>query len=211
MSDETGGRLVREKLAWERDFTQIPNVYARDRTLSWVARGILLWLMTQDDGYQVSMGAIESASWKEGREAVRSAIAELEKAGYLHRQRRRGAGGRLSGYLFHLRDPHQLSTIDAPQLPIAALMPVDNSALTMDGNPSSGPVDNSTGRRVAVDGNPSIKKNTYLRTYKDPAQPQQATRSAGDNSRLGACGHALIDDRHCTIGCRPALTLGETV
>lgn len=178
------GTLVRERLAWERDFTQVPNVYARDRELSWVARGILVWLMTHDAGYSVTMGAIEGASWKEGREAVRSAVAELEKAGYLHRQQKRGTGGRLAGYVFHLRDPYQLPVVGAQQLPIEGLRPVDNSRATADGNPSSGAVDNSTGRRVAVAGNPSTKKNTKVRTTKDPAQPQEPTRSAVDNSPI---------------------------
>lgn len=178
---EQPGTLVRERLAWERDFTQIPNLYARDQSLSWVARGILIWLMTHDAGYQVTMGAIEQASWKEGREAVRSAVAELEKAGYLHRQQKRGKGGRLAGYIFHLRDPFQLPTVGAPQLPIGALMAVDNPASTGDGKPSSGAVDNRTGRRVAVDGEPSTKKNTKLRTYKDPASPQKAQGAPVDN------------------------------
>lgn len=175
------GTLVRERMAWERDFTQVPNVYARDKSLSWVARGILVWLMTQDHGYQVSMSAIEGSSWKEGREAVRSAVAELEKAGYLHRQQKRGQGGRLAGYVFHLRDPFQLPVVGAPQLPITALAAVDNSRSTGDGFPSSGAVDNSTGRRVAVDGKPSTKKNTKERTYKDPAQPQSAQGEPVDN------------------------------
>jgi hypothetical protein len=178
---DTAGTLVRERMAWERDFTQVPNVYARDKSLSWVARGILLWLMTQDHGYRVTMAAIEAASWKEGREAVRSAVAELEKAGYLHRQQKRGAGGRLAGYTFHLRDPFQLPVMGAPQLPIGALQAVDNSPSTVDGFPSSGAVDNSTGRRGAVDGKPSTKKNTKERTYKDPAQPQQAQGAPVDN------------------------------
>lgn len=182
---EMPGTLVRERLAWERDFTQVPNVYARDRALSWVARGILVWLMTHDAGYQVTMAAIEGASWKEGREAVRSAVAELEKAGYLHRQQKRGTGGRLAGYVFHLCDPYQLPVVGAPQLPIEGLQqPVDNRRSTMDGKPSSGPVDNPTGRRLAVAGNPSTKKNTKVRTSKDPAQPYEATRPAVDNSPI---------------------------
>lgn len=212
------GTLVRERMAWERDFTQIPNVYARDRDLSWVARGILVWLLTHDAGYQVTMGAIEQASWKEGREAVRSAVAELEKAGYLHRQQKRGKGGRLAGYVFHLRDPFQLPVVGAPQLPIGALRAVDNSRSTADGFPSSGAVDNSTGGRVAVDGKPSTKKNTKVRTDKDPAQPQQplgapvenfgtvrwaddrcpAAWSSPYSHELGPKSHACI---HC--GARP--------
>lgn len=202
----TAGTLVRERLAWERDFTQVPNIYARDKSLSWVARGILLWLMTQDDGYQVSMSAIEQASWKEGREAVRSAIAELEKAGYLHRQQKRGKGGRLAGYVFHLRDPFQLPVVGSPQLPIDGLNPVENSRSTVDGKPSSGAVDNPTGRRVAVDGNPSTKKNTYLRTYKDPAQPQQQKPTPVDNGAVrwtdAECPAAWAEPRRHVLGSK---------
>lgn len=194
-----GSRIVRERMAWERDFTQVPNSYARDRDLSWVARGILVWLMSHDAGYQVSMATIEQASWKEGREAVRSAVAELEKAGYLHRQRQRGQGGRLAGYLFHLQDPHQLSTIGREQLPIPA---VDNSRSTSDGNPSDG----STYGRVAVDGKPSVYKNTKVRTHKDPALVTSPKPSAVDKSQrpAGSCGHPLVDARHCELGCSPS-------
>lgn len=178
---ETAGTLVRERMAWERDFTQVPNLYARDKNLSWVARGILIWLMTHDAGYQVTMHDIEQSSWKEGREAVRAAVGELEKAGYLHRQQKRGRGGRLAGYLWHLRDPFQLPVMGAPQLPIGALQAVDNHRSTGNGKPSSGAVDNSTGVRVAVDGKPSPKKNTRLRTHRDPALPQSAQGEPVDN------------------------------
>lgn len=208
------GTLVRERLAWERDFTQVPNVYARDRELSWVARGILVWLMTHDAGYQVTMGAIENASWKEGREAVRSAVAELEKAGYLHRQQKRGTGGRLAGYVFHLCDPFQLPVVGAQQLPIDSLQPVDKSRSTVDGKPSTGAVDNPTGRRVAVAGNPSTKKNTKVRTTKDPAQPYETARSTVDNStavrwRTERCpaawsapyAHQLGSKSHACLNC----------
>lgn len=173
----TDGSLRRERMAWERDFTQVPNVYARDKALSWVARGILVWLMTHEAGYEVTMATIEASSWKEGREAVRSAVKELEKAGYLHRSQRRAQGGRLAGYVFHLTDPFQLPVVGAPQLPIGSLQAVDNSPQTIDGIPSPG----STGRRVAVAGNPSTYKNTKVRTSKDPAVPHQATRPAVDN------------------------------
>lgn len=176
----TEGSLRRERLAWERDFTQVPNVYARDKALSWVARGILVWLMTHDAGYEVTMATIESSSWKEGREAVRSAVKELENAGYLHRQQRRAQGGRLAGYVFHLTDPFQLPVVGSPQLPIDGLQPVDNSRSTVDGIPSAG----STGGRVAVAGKPSPYKNTKVRTSKDPAVPHEVTRPAVDNSPI---------------------------
>ena len=171
----SGGTLVRQRLAWERDFTQIPNVYVRDRTLSFVARGILAWLMTHSDGHQVSMREIEAASWKEGREAVRSAVGELERGGYLHRQEKRGRGGRLSGYTWHLTDPFQLPVMGAPQLPIGALMAVDNSASP--GTGSRHPVgDNSS----PADGLPSTATRPPIRTLdKEHSMPSATTERPG--------------------------------
>lgn len=40
-------------------------------------------------------------------------------------------------------------------------------------------------------------------TKKERRVPKAVTRS------IGACGHDLIDDRHCERGCRVALTIGE--
>ncbi|WP_341934729.1 helix-turn-helix domain-containing protein [Microbacterium sp. LWO14-1.2] len=209
----TEGSLRRERMAWERDFTQVPNVYARDKALSWVARGILVWLMTHEAGYEVTMATIEASSWKEGREAVRSAVKELEKAGYLHRQQRRAQGGRLAGYVFHLTDPFQLPVVGSPQLPIDGLQPVDKSRSTIDGIPSSG----ATSGRVAVAGKPSTYKNTKVRTSKDPAVPHEATRKAVDNSpivrwRTDRCpaawsapySHDLGSKSHRCINCGEA-------
>lgn len=45
------------------------------------------------------------------------------------------------------------------------------------------------------------------RTVKEPGK----SPSRGNQTRaVGACGHDLIDDRHCERGCRVALTIGET-
>ncbi len=165
VADDSGGTLVRQRLAWERDFTQIPNVYARDRSLSWVARGILTWLMTHGDGFQITMAQLEQESWKEGREAVRGAVRELEKAGYLHRQIVRSRGGQRRADKWHLLDPFQLPVVGQLAFPLA----VDNSPSPHDGNPSS----REAIRRVAVDGNPSSKKNT-IEEHRSTSAPLDA-------------------------------------
>ncbi len=67
-----------------KKFTVIDRSTVNDDSLSFRARGLLVWLLDKPDGWRVNSTLIERAG-KEGREAVRSALRELEDAGYLER------------------------------------------------------------------------------------------------------------------------------
>ena len=73
-------------------FTVVPNDAIRDDRLSWKARGILVYLLSQPDGWR----AKSSHLWTQapnGRDAVRAGLKELEDAGYLIRRRYQNAAG----------------------------------------------------------------------------------------------------------------------
>jgi len=63
-------------------FCQIPNLLARDKRLSYKARGILLYVLSQTDNWHTSKQWLEEGG-TEGREAIASAIKELVRFGYL--------------------------------------------------------------------------------------------------------------------------------
>lgn len=72
------------------NFTMIPNAYARDRRLSWGARGLLSWLMSHAASFKVTeelMIAAGGPGRGSGRDGVRGMVAELEAAGYLRRDK----------------------------------------------------------------------------------------------------------------------------
>ena len=81
------------RVASRRRWTQIDRRTVNDVSLSFRARGVLIWLLDKPDGWHVSAETI-SAAGGEGRDAIRSALTELETAGYLVRDRRRGRDGR---------------------------------------------------------------------------------------------------------------------
>ena len=65
-----------------RDFTIIPNRVLRDDALSYRARGVLVYLLSQPPGWLISSARLATDTG-EGRDAVRTALRELMRAGYL--------------------------------------------------------------------------------------------------------------------------------
>lgn len=78
----------------------IARAAALDDRLSYAARGLLLDLMSRPDEFQASADALSQAARAargdalgEGRRAMRALFAELEKVGYLRRERSRTLNG----------------------------------------------------------------------------------------------------------------------
>ena len=66
-----------------------------DASLSWQARGVLLYLLSKPDHWRTDRGHLTTQA-PNGMTSVRSILTELEAAGYLTRERTRGNGGRWS-------------------------------------------------------------------------------------------------------------------
>ena len=95
--------IVRNDLKFEGRFTQIPNEWARDPRVGFRAKGVLLYLMSHKSGWKTSIEHLTSLG-PDGRDAIRTAIAELEMHGYLVRKRLRNKG-QLAGAEWVLQDP----------------------------------------------------------------------------------------------------------
>lgn len=114
-----GARVVsirRSHLAFEDKFVQVPNEWIRDSRISRKARGLLVEIMSHSPGWIVTLESLVGAG-VEGREALRTAIKELEKFGYLERERERNSDGTLAGVDYVIRDPWSIEpTSDNPTL-----------------------------------------------------------------------------------------------
>ena len=81
------------RAARKSHFTQVPNETARDKALSFRARGLLLYLLSHDDGWSTSADRLRHEA-TEGRDAINTALRELVTFGYLVRTRKQDAKGR---------------------------------------------------------------------------------------------------------------------
>lgn len=73
-------------------FTVIANDTIRDPNLSFRATGVLAFLLSMPDGWEVK-GRVLADAKKEGRDAVFTALGELEEHGYLVRTKERREDG----------------------------------------------------------------------------------------------------------------------
>lgn len=96
----------------ERNFTIISNAIVRDQKLTYRARGILAYLLSQPDHWRTNADRMQYPS-TEGRDAIRSALNELEKAGYVVFVKRQTAKGTwLSEWLVYDEPVHNRTVDD---------------------------------------------------------------------------------------------------
>lgn len=75
------------------NFTILDNAQVRDARLSWKARGLLAYLLSLSEGWQLRITYLIRQA-PDGRHSTRAGLAELQRHGYLVIARERGAHGR---------------------------------------------------------------------------------------------------------------------
>lgn len=94
------------KLA-QTNYTVIDNQIIRDETLSWKAKGVFAYLWSMPENWDFYETEVMTHA-KDGRDALRSAIKELQAAGYMRRQRTRNEKGQVKTSDWELSDKPML-------------------------------------------------------------------------------------------------------
>ena len=97
-----------------RDYTVMSNHHLKNRSLSLKAKGLLSVMLSLPDEWDYTLRGLAAIS-REGVDAIREAIRELEDAGYIVRSRGRNEKGQLSGTEYVIYEQPQQSA-DAPVL-----------------------------------------------------------------------------------------------
>jgi hypothetical protein len=106
-------------------FTVIRNAIIRDSRLSYRARGVLISILSRPDNWRCSSTQL-AREGLEGRDAIRTALDELEAQGYLIRLTYRNTRGQMVTDL-HVRDvPNSIQP--TPGKPTPGKPTTDNQA-----------------------------------------------------------------------------------
>lgn len=142
------------------DFTVMSNYHLRDQALSLKAKGLLSLMLSLPEDWDYTLSGLARIC-QEGRDAIRGAITELERAGYVQRRQTTDEAGKFSvnEYLIRERPSSQpaeelpdgedsagepLPEEDLPAAPgedgdeFAAPEEGDSSALPLSGFPATG-------------------------------------------------------------------------
>jgi hypothetical protein len=137
-----------------KNYTVLSNYHFREKGLSLKAKGLLSLMLSLPDTWNYSVSGLVTLS-KDGKDSVMSALAELEKFGYLERERQTNEKGQFAGIEYHIyEEPQQ-------KKPIAEIPIEENSA-------SEKPIaENTSQLNTNLSITNSIKNNTdELNIYK---------------------------------------------
>jgi hypothetical protein len=104
-------------------FTQVANGLFRDSRLSYKAKGIFGYVSTHRDGWQVTVAHMVSVG-PDGREAVSAGLKELERYGYLIRERMRRPNGTLGEVVYSITD--RPATLDVALLEATSTLAIED-------------------------------------------------------------------------------------
>ena len=98
------------------NYTVMSNYHLRDKTLSLKAKGLLSLMLSLPETWDYTLSGLARISL-EGKEAIRAAVVELEKAGYIQRSRTRNEKGYLQGTEYIIREQPVFSAQPALEEP----------------------------------------------------------------------------------------------
>ena len=109
-----------------KGYTVMSNHHLRNRTLSLKAKGLLSQMLSLPGDWDYTLQGLAQIN-KESIDAIREAVRELERAGYIKRSRERDERGCLHGTVYTIYEqPH---TEPTPEEPAQALPASENPTL----------------------------------------------------------------------------------
>ena len=98
-----------------RGYTVMSNHHLRNRGLTLKAKGLLSQMLSLPDNWDYTLAGLSHIN-REKIDAIREAVRELEKAGYIVRSRERDKKGRLRGADYIIYEQPQPPVLDLPTL-----------------------------------------------------------------------------------------------
>ena len=151
-----------------KGYTVMSNHHLRNHTLSLKAKGLLSQMLSLPDDWDYTLQGLAQIN-KESIDAIREAVRDLERAGYIKRSRERDERGCLRGTVYTIYEqPHAEPTPEEPTQEKPAL---DNPTLE---KPA---LDNPTLEKPMLD-KPTLENPTQLNTESTKKRKRQSKDSS---------------------------------
>ncbi len=145
-----------------RDYTVMSNCHLRDRRLSLKAKGLLSQMLSLPEDWDYTLTGLAGIN-RESKDAIRSAVNELERAGYIRRRQTTDAKGKFSGneYVIYERPAENRDGME------------EKGKQPLLGNPSSeNPMTENPVTEKPMTGNPLPENPTQLNTEEQNTERQ---------------------------------------
>lgn len=195
----------------ETNYTVLPNEMLQRRDLSFLALGILAYLISLPKDNDVTVAKIE-AMRKEGKAAVRGAIAELRALGYYIKEDRQDDRGRVRGWSAVTDTPNVFSQV----APTAEIQP---GGLSPVGEPDGGlsaenPVKETSVKETFPSPNPSATAAKAPEGAEEAPKGEGARQSVSREDVRAAesiLGAVAARDRRLTVPRSAAARLAPVI
>ena len=121
-----------------KDFTIMSNYHLRDKNLSLKAKGLLSQMLSLPGEWDYTLAGLAHIN-KESKDAIRTTILELEKAGYITRHQTTTEGGRFGSNEYVIRErplPHEPLTENPTTVDPQTAAPLTENPTQLNTNPS---------------------------------------------------------------------------
>lgn len=145
------------------NYTVMSNYHLRDKDLSLKAKGLLSQMLSLPEDWDYTLAGLARIN-AEGKDAIRAAVVELEKAGYVQRRQTSGKDGKFSVNEYIIRE--YPTSHGQSQTGVSCAQPLSENPMT--GKPSTASTLTENPTQINIDKTNSLKNKRLNSQSTDP-------------------------------------------
>ena len=185
------------------NYTVMSNYHLRDKTISFKAKGLLSLMLSLPEDWDYTLAGLARISL-EGKDAIRAAVVELEKAGYIHRSQTTDRAGKFSSNEYIIRE-YPASHEPPPEGPSSA-QPLSENPTTDKPSTVSTQTENPTQiNKDPVKKNKKITDSVSTESFPFPSAlvvASSASLASPQAAKLTRCAAPPLPTKTASLGFR---------
>ena len=158
------------------NYTVMSNYHLRDKTISFKAKGLLSLMLSLPEDWDYTLAGLARISL-EGKDAIRTAVVELEKAGYVQRRQTTDKAGKFGSNEYIIRE-YPASHESPPEGPSSA-SPLSGNPMTEEPSTASTQTENPTQiNKDPVKKEKKITDSVSIESFPFPSSPPTTSTPA---------------------------------